>query len=336
METIERAALAISVVIPYYQRESGLLKRCVESVLAQRGNFPVQVIVVDDGSPLSAMEELAGLDGYDPRVTVICQANAGPGAARNNGLDHLPSSTRYVAFLDSDDYWKDDFLLHAMEAMSEGHDLFFANSYRVGFEDSRFDWHAKDGLNLVANEHQRLPTDRALYRFVGNFFDYALVRSNIISTSALVYRLAVAPELRFSTTLFNGQDRLFKLALCQHTDRVAFYPEILVEEGSGVNIYDNSRWGADRSIILVSNYIRLSKAIMLEIVLTPQQQRVIEKKLDQSRSDFFATLIHLLGRRKPVGWRLILSTVKDDPRVLKALFPSLFRALDARLKQVRS
>jgi succinoglycan biosynthesis protein ExoW len=326
----------VSVVIPYYQSNRGLLRKCVESIFSQQGGFCIQVIVVDDASPVLAREELVGLFREGQEIIVLNQENAGPGAARNNGLNHMPMGTRYVAFVDSDDCWREDFLLHAMGAMERGYDIFFANSRRVGFEYTRFEWKSEDGLDLVASDHQMLDGERPLYAFSGDFFGYAIKRSNIISTSALVYRLGVAPDLRFSTRLFNGQDRLFKLALCQRSDRVAFSPEILVEEGSGVNIYDNSRWGAERSIVLVSNYIRLSKDIMHEIVLSPQQRRVIEKKLDQSRSDFFATLIHLLRRRKPVGWKLILSIVKDDPLVLKALFPSLFRALGARLKSARS
>jgi glycosyltransferase involved in cell wall biosynthesis len=39
----------VSVIVPCYNREE-YLKECVESVLNQEGNFPVEIIIADDGS----------------------------------------------------------------------------------------------------------------------------------------------------------------------------------------------------------------------------------------------------------------------------------------------
>ncbi len=321
----------VSVVIPFFQREPGLLRRSVESILAQQGDYDIRIIIVDDGSPIAASDELGDLLLEDSRLRVITQLNQGPGAARNNGLNCLSEETEFVAFMDSDDFWHPEFLKSAIEAMSDNCDIFFANSNREGFDETRFDWHAKDGLNLVASQHEVIDSDYGVYRFKGDFFDYAIVRSNIISTSALIYRRSIAPDIRFSSTLFNGQDRLFKLALAQRTERVAFASQVLVEEGTGVNIYDSSQWGADRSIILVSNYIRLSRAILEELNLNKKHQKLVRIKLNQSRSDFYATLLHLVRRRKKVNWKLIGDTFKYDPALILASVPALFKTLVKKL-----
>lgn len=71
---------------------------CLASVSAQRRR-PDEVIVVDDGSTDGTQAALAGMEG----VTLIQQANAGPGAARNIGA--AAASSDYLAFLDSDDLW---------------------------------------------------------------------------------------------------------------------------------------------------------------------------------------------------------------------------------------
>ena len=51
----------IGVVIPYFQREPGILRRALASVLRQRGVEQVAVVVVDDASPVPASAEVASL-----------------------------------------------------------------------------------------------------------------------------------------------------------------------------------------------------------------------------------------------------------------------------------
>ncbi len=327
----EPSADLVSIVVPYFQRERGILRRCVESVLSQQGAGNFHLIIVDDASPLPAAAELEGIHPNDPRVQVIRQDNAGPGAARNTGLDHLPAATRYVAFIDSDDCWEPDFLSHATAALDQGYDIFFANSRRHGFDEARFDWHASSNRRLIPTEHQSIDAARELYAFTGRFFDYALVRSNIISTSALAYRLARFPTLRFNTRLFNGQDRLFKLHLSKMTDKVSFCPRILVNEGAGINIYDSAGWGSAKSLRLLSNYIRLSKFILAELDLTEAQQRTVTDQLNDSRFSMTASLAHLLRNGQQPDWRLVLNTGREDPPFALNFLPNLARILLGRI-----
>ena len=85
-----------SIVIPTYNRASTLMK-AVRSVFAQ-SYTDFEVIVVDDGS---TDDTCAALAPFRERITYLEQGNAGPGAARNLGLDHAKGE--YITFLDSDD-----------------------------------------------------------------------------------------------------------------------------------------------------------------------------------------------------------------------------------------
>ncbi|MCE9672349.1 glycosyltransferase family 2 protein [Myxococcus stipitatus] len=87
-----------SVVIPTYNR-ARLLERTLASVFAQE-ETDYEVIVVDDGSTDDTLDMLASLG---ERVRVLRQRNAGPGAARNQGIQ--AALGEYVVFLDSDDLW---------------------------------------------------------------------------------------------------------------------------------------------------------------------------------------------------------------------------------------
>lgn len=332
MTPLEPQHSFVTVIVPYFQRERGLLRKCVESVLAQRDAGPFHLIVVDDESPIPAAEELAGLCPEDPRVQIIQQTNAGPGAARNTGLDHLPQGTEYVAFIDSDDWWEPGFLSTAVAALEQGYDIFFANSKRYGFDENRFDWHAASNLRLIPTDHQLIDEARALYAFKGAFFDYALVRSNIISTSALAYRYTSFPSLRFSTKLFNGQDRLFKLHLSKQTEKVVFCPRILVSEGTGINIYDSAKWGSAKSLRLLTNYIRLSKAILGELALNPVQRKTVLQQLQDTRFSLTASLVHLLKTGEAVDWGLLIRAVREDPPLVPQFIPNLCRIVRQRLR----
>jgi glycosyltransferase involved in cell wall biosynthesis len=87
-----------SIVIPTYNR-ARLLEETLASVFAQE-ETDYEVLVVDDGSTDDTLETLAR---YGERVRVLRQRNAGPGAARNLGIQEARGE--YVAFLDSDDLW---------------------------------------------------------------------------------------------------------------------------------------------------------------------------------------------------------------------------------------
>ena len=88
----------ISVVIPSYNR-ADLIGETLANVLGQ-SRPPDEVIVVDDGS---TDDSTRVVEGFGDRVTLIRQANAGPGAARNRGL--AAARGELIQFMDSDDLW---------------------------------------------------------------------------------------------------------------------------------------------------------------------------------------------------------------------------------------
>lgn len=96
----------ISVVIPLYNKEQYIYKTIV-SVLEQTV-APAEIVVIDDGSTDGSAQEVRRLE--DPRIRLIQQQNAGEGAARNRGA--AEARHELIAFLDADDEWEPDFLLH--------------------------------------------------------------------------------------------------------------------------------------------------------------------------------------------------------------------------------
>jgi hypothetical protein len=93
----------VSVVIPSYNR-ADLLGFTLDAVLGQTVP-PREVIVVDDGSLDATLSVVAR---YQSVVRVIPIKNSGSIVARNVGL--RAASAPVVAFCDSDDLWRPDFL----------------------------------------------------------------------------------------------------------------------------------------------------------------------------------------------------------------------------------
>lgn len=92
----------ISVVIPVYNVEP-YLEFCVKSVQEQTFK-EIEIILVDDGSIDKSGELCDRFAAQDARVQVIHQKNQGLAAARNAGV--RLAKGKYLAFLDSDDYWQ--------------------------------------------------------------------------------------------------------------------------------------------------------------------------------------------------------------------------------------
>lgn len=102
---------SIDVVIPTFRPEPRLLAASVLSALAHP--LVHRVVVVDDGSaPPLQLDSFAPPSAAD-RITLLRQRNAGPGAARNRGLEAC--SADWTFFLDDDD----EAIARGLDAMIE-------------------------------------------------------------------------------------------------------------------------------------------------------------------------------------------------------------------------
>jgi len=99
----------VSVIIPNYNG-SLLIRRCLDSVFSQDGEFELETIVIDDGSTDNSVDIVCS---YPRTVILIQQSNKGPATARNKGIEK--ASGKYLAFLDADDYWLPGFLEHTVK-----------------------------------------------------------------------------------------------------------------------------------------------------------------------------------------------------------------------------
>ncbi len=105
----------VSVIIPVFNRHN-YADRAVQSVMEQT-HVNWEIFIIDDNSDESyTVPEFC--NGITQNITLLRnEKNLGPGLSRQRGLDLALGE--FVSFLDSDDYWKSDFLIDSIKAHNE-------------------------------------------------------------------------------------------------------------------------------------------------------------------------------------------------------------------------
>lgn len=103
----------VSIIMPVKDREH-IVGTAIASIQAQTYE-EWDLYVIDDGSTDGTRAVLDELAAADPRIHVLSNTGRGVSAARNAGID--AATGRYLAFLDSDNEWRPDYLTLMMTAM---------------------------------------------------------------------------------------------------------------------------------------------------------------------------------------------------------------------------
>ena len=136
----------VSVIVPTYNRAPEIA-RCLESLVHQTIT-DFEVIVCDDGSTDDTREVVAAFR-EQLRLQFHWAANfGGPARPRNAGLQLAQG--KYVAFLDSDDWWTPDKLAQSLRRLDAGADIVYHDLYRVRSMRQRRYWRRVRSRRMVA------------------------------------------------------------------------------------------------------------------------------------------------------------------------------------------
>ncbi len=291
---------AIAVIIPYFQRKPGLLSRAVHSVINQRVDAEIQLVVVDDSSPIPAEPELrAATKSWTGRTTLKRIPNGGVSHARNVGLDSVIDGTTYVAFLDSDDIWRPEHLARAMQALRGGDDFYFADFTRHDWSNSALarcrTFHPREHLSLSGSD--------GLFQFRGNFFEQTL-RNNPVGTSTVVYRFERFRKLRFDESLtVSGEDILFWLNVVHNNKNVVFSDRIECDYTAGINICYDAKWGTEAGIDVSYNDIVMQSLVLKRFELSAELKQRLRIQIQRLSTVLVEQVLYRLSRTKIVSLR---------------------------------
>ena len=196
----------ISVIVPVYNTEK-YLHRCIDSILAQTYT-DFELLLINDGSTDESGEICDEYAKKDSRIVVIHKVNEGVSIARNTGIKR--SSSKYITFIDSDDYISTNYLLNLIEI----HEKLNAELTISGF----------------VKRNQGI--DKPHYIDYNGIVDIetigSILNNNIISIPfAKIFNSDIIKTNRiiFPNGISRGEDTIFVLEYLLHIDKIALLPE---------------------------------------------------------------------------------------------------------------
>lgn len=197
----------ISVIMPCYNA-APFIEEAISSVLQQ--TYPdAQIIVIDDGSDDATPDIIRNLAATHPdRITLLHQDHQGPYPARNLGLRHARGN--YIAFLDADDWWREDCLERLLRALQDSSaDLAYCGWQNVGEYTSNSE-------PYIPPAYEEQDTVSAFLRSCPWPIHAALVRRTVLDAVQ-----------GFSERCFSSMDYDLWLRILAHTRNIVRVPEVL-------------------------------------------------------------------------------------------------------------
>lgn len=135
----------VSIITPVYNSEK-YLPVFFDSLLKQTFS-DFEIIMVDDGSTDSSLENCLEYANRDKRIRVFSQGNSGVSASRNKGLDE--ANAEWVCFIDSDDYVLPNFLEKCLSHVNDEIDVIECYASFFNDDAGKIAYSAFDSENLI-------------------------------------------------------------------------------------------------------------------------------------------------------------------------------------------
>ena len=308
----------ICVIIPYYQTSPEPLRRAITSVFNQSNVNTPNIIIVDDSSPIPAVDIINEYFlSQNSHITIIHQDNAGAASARNTGLDNQPPATEFTAFLDSDDEWTSDHLFNAISALNKGYDFYFSDHQRTEWTSSKF-----SQINLKLDLHTKINDDLELYQYLGNPLKNILM-DHMIQTSSVVYNSTKIKSVRFPTELKLGEDEIFWIKAIKLSNKICFSKKIESVLGKGVNISQDNTFNSEKHCELLLQNCRYWKHIFHYIPIDNNIKYVKELRLKQLSDNIADVLIYRIKNKQDLPYNLIAKFTYHNPEWIFAFIKKI-------------
>lgn len=217
---------SVSVIIPTYNR-ARYINECIDSVLAQT-HAPSEIFIVDDGSTDNTPDLVATYQ--DSRIRYVPMPHSGiAAAARNRGL--ALASCDFLAFLDSDDRWRNTMLEKQLGVLAGDESLacsftnfarFRDDPYTVLNEQFTYCREFADLTGRLRRRHDGFILDGDAFSIFVGFYEFPAY------LQCLMFRRSAISGMRMNESLRIGEDTDFVMRAFTR-GKVALLPEVLAD-----------------------------------------------------------------------------------------------------------
>jgi glycosyltransferase involved in cell wall biosynthesis len=180
--------MKLTVIVLTYNQE-GFIRQTLESIICQKTNFEIEIIISDDGSSDKTKEIIEEIR-RNSVVKIIPIYNDKNKGVLKNALGVFSSITgQYLAVVDGDDFWNFDGKLQQQV------DFLDTNiDYAGCFHDTKIisDSNASSSLFYGANNYSDI------YKYRQNIYPADIIKRLILPTSSLVLRTSFLSSFDFS------------------------------------------------------------------------------------------------------------------------------------------
>jgi glycosyltransferase involved in cell wall biosynthesis len=234
--------MKINVVVTVYNHER-YIAQCLESILKQKGDFQLEIIVGDDCSTDQTFNIIEGFRKSYPKIVNVLPVEQNLGIAKNLKRCLDACSGEYIAICEGDDYWTDENKLQKqkdfLDARRDCSMCFSAILLFYQEKNLTIPHHAQSMLRKDAITIEDLIENN----YIGNF-------------SCCMYRIDIVKKLPQEIYDLKTDDWLFNM-MCSQFGKIGFIPDKM----SVYRIHNNGAWsGKDRfeQLDYICKYIDIS------------------------------------------------------------------------------
>jgi glycosyltransferase involved in cell wall biosynthesis len=184
-----------SVIIPLYNKENFILNT-LKSALNQTFT-DYEIIIIEDCSSDKSLEIVSKVENDKIRI-IKHEKNKGLSASRNTGIKN--ANANYLAFLDADDLWKENYLQELFQLINdfpEAH--LFATNYEEFYSDEK--------ILLPENNAKKLKNTT----LITDFFEISLAQPLYCPSSFCVEKSVFETVGLYDETITFGEDVDFNI-----------------------------------------------------------------------------------------------------------------------------
>lgn len=203
----------VSIIMPYYNRKD-TVKRTINSVVRQTyRNW--ELLIVDDCSDIPFELDKTLIQVQNRVELYRNNVNSGPGISRQVGMDNACGV--YICFLDSDDFYNEDFLVKMVRKLRENKEC--SGAYCTSF-------------NVVENEVRR-SSNVSFNKIMPTLFH----NHRPWATCSWLWRRECLPNW---TNERSNEDSLFEINVAMNNNKIVHVNDVLcyIDKGTGSNTID--------------------------------------------------------------------------------------------------